>query len=995
MIRILKQVAQQIGEMLNGEASAPSDSPAEQDVSSSNPEAGRVSASDKVAGQPRLIGLVGACSGQVIPLVGNSLVIGRSASFCDLAVPTDPLLSPHHVVLSLQNNAWYCADLDSSTGSYLDSVRVRQTAMLVAPGSILRCGGQQFRVAYGSYVARDNAPDQPATTPAPVKPPATKAPAPTAAPAPSEGMRRWGEIFAGVFQITPHEEREPKPKSVKSPARWVAAGELVTVQGIILPDGMFYLGSKLNALNGYNIEPSLIDPKAQIAPSEADDTTDTRYNYYLSYSTIEPAVRRRYLEWLSSGRRASDIDAAFLFLFFYGLERRLVAGLIGGKRKVEPADAPIKPEEERALRAEITRLMACYDHASFQAHARELLEFLELKDLLSGKDPLALPDPGRIAAMPKRYQDIPPVLAVSLGRIAVAKQPLPAEWAWAWFIHDPESVLRTAAVRCPDEMHRLFLPRFTAAAERKRVNLHLTKLAIRADYEFASQSCYATASLNPKTRAGEPMRQVSRTPLKGIRETASACMDALDAYSRRVGRDPDSRNSLPVVALLPDPLFGEHPAISRFRDYLDGLVREEADALATVPVAALLTEWRRPDPASSAHGAANVEGALDSAVVALSRADTVVLLETVTRLGFVLEPDLRFGGPALSVGKSGDGVAALALRHGSDPQNANDLTLAVALPLLVRAARASGDTSAALLRPLALRLPRAATCNPARILARLAWLTAHPAESAKLPRRAEPALVAATDDEKAEIADVLVHAASLTGVTGPPIVVELIRLFALLGLPDSEVFTRLHVSAATSPLLAGVARRGSATASRSGGRNAPAEPDEPMAVIQTGQPGAEYAIPKVSNVTGPGAKRARGRVTIDHALVKQKEAESAEISLLLSEIFSDDDAVGNGDGSAGTMSGPVDAGTATAPPLVAPPAPGGLDVRHAALLRALVAKDSWTGAEVAALARAENLLPHAAVDTLNEAAYERVGEPVLDGEDPVYVLKEIAQEMLS
>ena len=272
---------------------------------------------------------------------------------------------------------------------------------------------------------------------------------------------------------------------------------------------------------------------------------------------------------------------------------------------------------------------------------------------------------------------------------------------------------------------------------------------------------------------------------------------------------------------------------------------------------------------------------------------------------------------------------------------------------------------------LALALPRVYARDRARLAARLTWLTAavNAKESARLPKPKEPALADITPEERAQIADVLVAAASLSGPTSPAAVAELIRLFALLGLPDSEVFSRLHASAASTQEIVG--------AKRGGRRGATPSSDEPLATLQTGQTGASYALPKP-----PTNPTKQSGVSLDRELVRRKEAESAQISSLLADIFADDES-----GAAPAVAAPTVAAD-TAPP------PGSLSPRHAALLRALLTRDSWTKSEVDALARAENLLPNAAIEAINEAAFEKFDEPVLEGEETIYVSVDLAQELL-
>jgi hypothetical protein len=69
-----------------------------------------------------------------------------------------------------------------------------------------------------------------------------------------------------------------------------------------------------------------------------------------------------------------------------------------------------------------------------------------------------------------------------------------------------------------------------------------------------------------------------------------------------------------------------------------------------------------------------------------------------------------------------------------------------------------------------------------------------------------------------------------------------------------------------------------------------------------------------------------------------------------------------------------------APP---PRSPSGLDPSHAAFLTDLAVRPRWALREVAALAAGHGLMPEAALDSINEIALEKFGEPAIEGEDPL------------
>ncbi|MDT9702706.1 TerB N-terminal domain-containing protein, partial [Streptomyces sp. P17] len=76
------------------------------------------------------------------------------------------------------------------------------------------------------------------------------------------------------------------------------------------------------ALSG-STDPCLINPALSIAVHA--NISEREFGYWPSYSEITPRARRAYLSWLADGRRDPEADIGYVFLFFYGLERRAIA----------------------------------------------------------------------------------------------------------------------------------------------------------------------------------------------------------------------------------------------------------------------------------------------------------------------------------------------------------------------------------------------------------------------------------------------------------------------------------------------------------------------------------------------------------------------------------------------------------------------------------------------------------------------------------------------
>ena len=78
---------------------------------------------------------------------------------------------------------------------------------------------------------------------------------------------------------------------------------------------------------------------------------------------------------------------------------------------------------------------------------------------------------------------------------------------------------------------------------------------------------------------------------------------------------------------------------------------------------------------------------------------------------------------------------------------------------------------------------------------------------------------------------------------------------------------------------------------------------------------------------------------------------------------------------------------------VGPNTVAGLAARHTALLRALDGRAELSGEEFEKIAERLDLLADGAYETLNEAAFEGVDSPLLEGEDPVEVDLGVLREL--
>lgn len=252
-------------------------------------------------------------------------------------------------------------------------------------------------------------------------------------------------------------------------AEWYAPGTVAQVHGLTIPDGMVYIGQVLTA-PARSSEPALITPRLKVDLRNPDIRGETM-GYWPAYSDISPRARGAYLRWLADGRADRSAYIGYVFLFFYGLERRTLVDI--------PQDPGLK-RELPFIRAEVVRLLEIYgDNNSFHGYGSRLLDIL---DLQLSKDDVTSPPP----PITTSNQWNPPMsLVVKLGSLCVDGKPVPADWALAWAWYHPEIRLRTPALRCADEFATLFKTRYAKSFE-DGIALRPVKKRVELDYYAAS-----------------------------------------------------------------------------------------------------------------------------------------------------------------------------------------------------------------------------------------------------------------------------------------------------------------------------------------------------------------------------------------------------------------------------------------------------------------------------------------------------------------------------
>lgn len=605
--------------------------------------------------------------------------------------------------------------------------------------------------------------------------------------------------------------KRTEPVIAPTKGEWLAHGRSAAVHGFATGD-FVYVGNKLRALNGGSVEPSLIDPARPVDPAFANTAGDG-LTYWPSYSNISSSSRRAFLEWLAGGRKDPSASIGYVFIFFYGLERRVYEYV---------QDRGSNADEVWAIAREVARLLDLYARTSnsFASYGNALLDFIatvepRARDLVRDADRRGFGPSIR--------------LKLTLGELSLAGKPIPAALALEWV--RSACFLNTPATRCADEFELLFHIRY-AKQYGEGLIVKPNKTYLNLSYRPASDALEPLAVTQQRI---PDITQITR-PLAKLTELAQECTNALDSFSRFLGKNPEGRQSLSAFALLPEELVEGTP--SSDATSLASLVRSrlDGDGRAHLGAGELLSYVRLAKPER------------------VAKNEAMLLAQALEKLGYGIEPDVRLGGPVYDI----DGHVIVFRRLPDCPSTASDeyatATLCMRLGAIVSAAddEVSEAERTLLERHIADTLQLSAG-ERQRLDAHLAWLVEEKPGTNGLKKH----LGALTTENRHHVGQLLITVATTDGRVDPREMKMLEKLYDLIGLDTADLYADIHAALATD--------------------------DEPIAVDAPEAAPRGFAIPARPV---PTATTASG---IDMDRVRLKIAETRQVSTLLSGIFADEE----------------------------------------------------------------------------------------------------------
>ncbi|HWE45775.1 MAG TPA: TerB N-terminal domain-containing protein [Caulobacteraceae bacterium] len=516
---------------------------------------------------------------------------------------------------------------------------------------------------------------------------------------------------------------------------WLRRKAAVTIAGIPISGGMIYVGRTLHAFDRSGAPDNcLVDPSLDVASSRAS----TDLPYWPSYSRISAQARRNYLEWLASDRSDPETPLGYVFLYFYGLERRLMLDRSAADRQ--------------NILDEVTRLRAIYGgNHSFQSYSARLIAAAQASELASSQlEPVFVRDG---FGAPFRVR-------VGLGRFAARGEPIPPDWVLSWLITDGQYYLRTSATRDTETFRETFCKRWSDANPRgvtftpQQVS-KFPKVAL--DYRAAS----STFTVQETVPDAPPDITGARRILDRAHAVALACCEELDEYSRMIGRDSAWKGTLMADAHLPKFTDGWRDASASA-----GKLAARASPPTLQAVAQLADGDARDQITPTRHRR---------------------VVNTFRALGFGLAPD-----PELTIGTVSPALPVHLYPLPAGEDATPDAMKSTALIIQIGAMIAAAD---GIIAPEE-RAQLLAVANTgafdsrqqARLTGQAEWLLATPPASVNMKSR----LAKASDQERRAVVKVAIAMALADGRLAAQEVKHLEKLFGWLGLPQKDLYSALH-----------------------------------------------------------------------------------------------------------------------------------------------------------------------------------------------------------
>lgn len=402
----------------------------------------------------------------------------------------------------------------------------------------------------------------------------------------------------------------PKPSKRLTPnyakIEWLGIGEKLDLGTNIIIDPMTYYSKDMPPEQGIG-EASCIYRSLPIGVPIRE--ARGALGYWPQYSAISRDQRANYLEWLSNGRRGNLEDIGYAFLYFYGIERRLL----------------IEKKDFDDIVIETLALLNRYKFSgSWWGYLSRFLAYVVAREGVGKLDE---------KLFKSMFEDSPnaPVesgLALALAWFYEKGAPLPSSWAMKVVQNNPQSPRSVVVDRVPTEFKSLLEKKYKDKYGEGLI-LKAAQRPFRIEYGPASPSLLYSRGGYRESEVLSPIEIPNvlgiQSQFKSCLEIWTECIEELRAFSGKIGKGV-TVNSRAAYEALPEELKKEteHPDRSRWEKIISDHAREDGVVLTKLS------------------NLADIQGFAKRDKLTLKQSNEIV--ETADCIGYGVEPDTRTSG---------------------------------------------------------------------------------------------------------------------------------------------------------------------------------------------------------------------------------------------------------------------------------------------------------------------------------------------------------------